>query len=332
MVGWLSAIAFATPADDSEDRFKAEYTHAQQLLADGKSHDAQKSFEKADKLHGGTCGICRYQMAVLDMKFSKYDDALHDLDKAAPNLADPRVQALAHNLKGVILMGLAEGKSDRLEKAKAEFMAARQLDDSDPNFTLNLGIVLLKLKDDAGGVALLKQFVERVPEGLEAQTARRFIEKPRRARDTFAPALSVTTLQGEKYSLDAMAGKVVVIDFWATWCPPCVASVPELKDLRKKYSSDRLSLISISVDDDDSKWKGFIADKHMDWPQYRDDDQAIIQVFAVHSFPTYLVIDGDGIIRERIEGLNEQQSVASRIAPVVEKILKAPGGVLAKEK
>jgi thiol-disulfide isomerase/thioredoxin len=325
-------VAFATPGDDNEDRFKAEYGHAVELVAAGKLHDAQKSFEKADKLHGGTCGTCRYQMAILEMKFSKYDDCLHDLDKALPNLTDPRVQALAHNLKGVILMGRAEEKPDRLEKAKAEFAAARKLDDSDPNFILNLGIVLLKLKDDAGGVALLKEFLERAPDGVEAQTARRFIEKPRRARDTFAPALSLTTLQGEKYSLDAMAGKVVVIDFWATWCPPCVASVPELKDLRKKYSTDQLSLISISVDDDDSKWKAFIANKHMDWPQYRDDDHAVVQVFAVHSFPTYLVIDGDGIIRERIEGLNEQQSVASRIAPVVGKILKAPGGVLAKEK
>jgi peroxiredoxin len=93
-----------------------------------------------------------------------------------------------------------------------------------------------------------------------------------------------------------------------------------------------LSLISISVDDDNAKWKSFIEQKHMEWPHYRDDDGTVADTFGVHAFPTYLVIDGDGIIRQRIEGANEQQSVASRIGPVVEKILKAPGGVLSKEK
>ena len=317
---------------DNEERFKTEYAHARELLDADKLHDALKSFEKADKLHNGTCGPCRFEMARLEMKFSKYDDAVRDVDKALPNLTDPRVQAMAHNLKGVILMGLAEGKTEKLQKAQAEFLAARQLNQSDPAFLLNLGIVKLKLKEDEAGVALLKQYLEQVPNGMAAQTARRFIEKPRRARDTFAPALNVTTVQGEQYSLDAMAGKVVVIDFWATWCPPCVQSVPELKDLLKKYPRDQLSLISISADDDDAKWRSFIAERHMEWPHYRDDDGLIAETFGVHAFPTYLVIDGDGIIRQRIEGANEQRSVAAQIAPIVEKILKAPGGVLSKEK
>jgi thiol-disulfide isomerase/thioredoxin len=229
-------------------------------------------------------------------------------------------------------MGLAEAKTDRLQKAQAEFVAARQLNQDDPNFLLNLGMVKLKLKEDEAGIALLKQFLEQVPDGLAAQTARRFIEKPRRARDRFAPALNVTTLQGDQYSLDAMAGKVVVMDFWATWCHPCVESVPELKELLKKYPRDKLSLISISADDDVTKWRSFIAEKKMDWPHYRDSDGTIAETFGVHAFPTYIVIDGDGIIQQRIEGLNEQRSVASQIGPIVEKILKAPGGALSKEK
>jgi thiol-disulfide isomerase/thioredoxin len=327
-----ATLAFVTPADDNAERFKTEYAHAVDLLAADKQRDALKSFEKADKLHGGGCGTCRYEMAKIEMSSGNYDDCVRDLDKALPNLTEPKAQALAHNLKGVILMGLAEGKMDKLQKAQAEFTAARQLNTADPTFLLNLGIVRLKQKDDEGGVALLKEFLEQVPDGLAAQTARRFIEKPRRARESFAPALSVTTLQGEKYSLDAMAGKVVVIDFWATWCPPCVASVPELKDLLKKYPREKLSLISISADDDEQAWRGFISKKQMEWPHYRDDDGSIANAFGVHAFPTYLVIDGDGIIRQRIEGADQQRSVASQIGPTVEKILKSPGGVLSKEK
>jgi thiol-disulfide isomerase/thioredoxin len=318
-------------ADDNE-RFKAEYAHAQELLAAEKYHDALKSFEKADKLLGGKCGVCRFEIAKIEMKSGNYEDSIRDADKAIPNLSDPPSLAIAHNLKGVILMGLADGKMDKLQKAQTEFQAARQLNGSDPTFLLNLGMVKLKMKDDEAGIALLKQFLEEAPDGIAAQTARRFVEKPRRARESFAPALAVTTLQGEKYSLDAMGGKVVVIDFWATWCPPCVESVPELKDLLKKYPREKLSLISVSADDDEDKWRNFISEKHMDWPHYRDADGAIEEAFGVHAFPTYLVIDGDGIIRQRIEGANQQQSVASQIAPTVEKILKSPGGVLSKEK
>src|SRR4051812_43124252 len=259
----LAMCGLAVATDDNDEKFKAEYARATELAEAGKANEAHKSFEKAEKLHGGNCGPCRYEMAQLEMKSAQYDDCLRDLDKALPNLTNPKVQANAHNLKGVILMGLADQKVDRLQKAKAEFLAARQLNDSDPTFTLNLGIVLLKLKNDEEGVAVLKQFLQTAGDGMAAQTARRFIEKPRRARESFAPALSVTTLQGETYSLDAMAGKVVVIDFWATWCPPCVASVSELKDLRKKYPAEKLSLISISADDDDAKWKSFIEQKHM---------------------------------------------------------------------
>ncbi len=323
---------YALPDDSNAERFKAEYARALSLLEAGKHGDALKSFEKADKLHGGSCGTCRFEMAKIEMQSGRYDDCLRDVDKALPNLTEPKVQAIAHNLKGVILMGLADGKMDKLQKAQAEFTIARQLNAEDPTFLLNLGIVHLKQKDDEGGVALLKQFLEQVSDGLAAQTARRFIDKPRRAREPFAPALAVTTLQGEKYSLDAMAGKVVVIDFWATWCPPCVESVPELKELLRKYPREKVSLISISADDDEEKWKAFIAKKQMDWPHYRDEDGAIEEAFAVHAFPTYLVIDGDGIIRQRIEGADQQRSVASQIAPTVEKILKSPGGVLSKEK
>jgi thiol-disulfide isomerase/thioredoxin len=110
-----------------------------------------------------------------------------------------------------------------------------------------------------------------------------------------------------------LSGRVVVMDFWATWCPPCRESVPELKDLTRKYPSDRLVLISISADEDENSWKEFVAKKKMDWPQYRDSDRAIMRAFGVHSFPTYLVMDGDGIIRQRIMGLNPRETVVHRL-------------------
>ena len=101
---------------------------------------------------------------------------------------------------------------------------------------------------------------------------------------------------------------VVVMDFWATWCPPCHESVPELKALTKKYPTEKLVLISVSADKDENAWKGFVAKKKMDWAQYRDPEGRILEPFGISSFPTYLVMDGDGVIKERMTGLNPQRA------------------------
>ena len=115
------------------------------------------------------------------------------------------------------------------------------------------------------------------------------------------------------------------MDFWATWCPSCRESVPELKDLTRKYPSDRLVLISISADEDENSWKEFIAKKKMDWPQYHDSDRTIMRAFGVHSFPTYLVMDGEGIIRQRIVGLNPRETVVHRLKETLRSMPQLEG-------
>jgi thiol-disulfide isomerase/thioredoxin len=110
-----------------------------------------------------------------------------------------------------------------------------------------------------------------------------------------------------------MAGKIVVLDFWATWCPSCRESVGELKELTRKYRSDKVVVISISANEDEAAWRDFIAKKKMEWAQYRDADSKVRKSFGIHAFPTYLVIDGDGIIKQRIVGMDPRESVVYRL-------------------
>lgn len=124
---------------------------------------------------------------------------------------------------------------------------------------------------------------------------------------------TLSDLQGKAWHLQELRGKVVLVNFWATWCPPCRESVGELKDLTKKYPADKVVLISISVDSDDAAWRKFVADKKMMWLQYRDADGKMQHSYGVHSFPTYMVIDGDGVLRQRLSGLNPQQTVVHRL-------------------
>jgi peroxiredoxin len=92
-----------------------------------------------------------------------------------------------------------------------------------------------------------------------------------------------------------------------------VASVPEIKELIKRYPPEKFAVVSISGDQNEEKWRDFIEKKNMTWLHVFDRDKAIIRSFSVNSFPTYLVINGEGIIQEQIVGTNPMQSVAYRL-------------------
>ena len=96
----------------------------------------------------------------------------------------------------------------------------------------------------------------------------------------------------------------MLLDFWGTWCGPCVEAVPDLKQLHKKYANEpSFVFIGISSDRDDEVWREFTEKNKMAWPQYRDKDGKIMRAFRVGSFPTYVILDHEGIIRHRSVGM-----------------------------
>jgi hypothetical protein len=85
-------------------------------------------------------------------------------------------------------------------------------------------------------------------------------------------------------------------------------------------------LISISDDRDEEMWRTFVAKKHMGWPQYWDRDRRVNVLFGIRALPTYLVIDGEGFIRQRLVGMNPQDTVASRLKPILKILLQPDTG------
>jgi thiol-disulfide isomerase/thioredoxin len=83
------------------------------------------------------------------------------------------------------------------------------------------------------------------------EETRRVIANPIRARMPFAPKFSFTTHDNQKISNASVRGRVVLLDFWGTWCPPCRDSVPILRDLNKKYAGKAFQLVGVSSDDDE---------------------------------------------------------------------------------
>ena len=125
-----------------------------------------------------------------------------------------------------------------------------------------------------------------------------------------APDFSLQDLSDQNVSLSDFRGKVVLLDFWATWCPPCRMSIPELVKLQDKYRDNGLEIIGISLDDPQDELakylKEFKEKYKINYRILRFNTKVMQDYFGMESpaIPTMFVIDRDGKIREKIVGFD----------------------------
>jgi thiol-disulfide isomerase/thioredoxin len=110
-------------------------------------------------------------------------------------------------------------------------------------------------------------------------------------------------------------GKVILLDFWASWCGPCRNALPNLKRLQAVYGGADFVVISISEDDDESAWHAFVSSHNMTWPQRLDSDGSFQSQFGVHALPTYVLIGRDGTVLQKFVGEAPAESIVERIGP-----------------
>ena len=120
---------------------------------------------------------------------------------------------------------------------------------------------------------------------------------------------------GTDIDLAKMRGKVVLVDFWATWCPPCRGEVPHVVAAYKKYHDKGFEIVGISLDQDEDALKTFTQQNEMTWPQYFDGqgwDNKISKDFGIQSIPTMWLIGKDGklITTDARENLDTQVAKA----------------------
>jgi thiol-disulfide isomerase/thioredoxin len=288
---------------------KAKESNAQRRFS-----DTVKTLQSLPKDELKKCFQCNIELALAENNLGQTKIALETSSRSVALANTPLQKSMAHRVKGSKLLSGASEDSKLLTSAEDEF---RQSIAADPQATMSrflLGLTLLKEKRDDEGKQTLGEFMKLEPQNSDlAKYAQKLIAQPRRARERFAPEFEVTTAQGEHFTSAELAGRVVVLDFWATWCPPCRESVPELKDLSRKYANKKFTIISISNDDDQQKWHDYIAKNKMTWPQFYDDGKKVSTLFNVHAFPTYMIIDGDGAIVKELTGLDPTKSVAARL-------------------
>lgn len=137
-----------------------------------------------------------------------------------------------------------------------------------------------------------------------------------------APSFSAVDLGGQAQSLADYRGRVVLVDFWATWCPPCVASMPELESTYKSLASRGFVVLGLNQEPESpERVRGFVSAKGLSFPILIDPG-AIRRDFGVHSFPTSFLVDREGTICEVFRG----PVSGAKLTRAVESLLDKPGG------
>ena len=317
----LASLSLA--AQESSDPVAQAVSQGDLYSSKRKYELALDAYHKADKLSHHSSAACYLKLASVERKLGDFSSALDDAKKAVKVAGGDQVVAVhAHLLRATLLSQMSGKPTDKkLKEAEDEIRQALALNSANTMARFDLGFVLLKQERDPEGIAELNAFVS-LP-GADSETvaeARKMIANPLRARAPFAPDFFFTTSQNQPVSNASLRGKVVLVDFWGTWCPPCRESVPILRNLNKKYAGKPFQLVSVSSDDDADVWRTFIKAEHMDWPQYIDLPGDVLQAFKVESFPTFVVLDKDGVIRFRQSG--EGPTTEGELEDAIGKYLK----------
>jgi peroxiredoxin len=125
-----------------------------------------------------------------------------------------------------------------------------------------------------------------------------------------APAFSLDSANGKgKVSMTGLAGKVVIVDFWATWCEPCKKSFPHLQDLNTKYKASGLVIVGLSEDDDKSGIAEFGNSFGADFPLVWDTNKGVGAKWEPGSMPATFIIDRKGLVRFLHRGYHDGEEV-----------------------
>jgi thiol-disulfide isomerase/thioredoxin len=137
-----------------------------------------------------------------------------------------------------------------------------------------------------------------------------------------APAVKGARLDGKgQLSLEAERGKVVYLDFWASWCKPCALSLPALDGFRKEFPAKDFAVFAINVDRDPAAARAFLSRRPVGYPSLFDPDGKLPGLFGVETMPTSFLIDRNGVIRRVHRGFRKEDVPELRAA--IQELLRS---------
>ncbi len=302
--------------------------HAQKSFAEGQSLEAKHeyafaldSFKKADK-QDGHCVACARKVMTLGASLGDYKAADAASQELIAMANTPAEQARAHvdRAEMLLAMGKAKKKPECFAAGEKETESALALQPGDGAALYLKGACLANEQQDEAARQVFAALLPRLKKGsVDAGRVARYAERPELVRARMAPAFTVTSLDGKRVSLDELGDKVVLIDFWATWCGPCREALPHMQHIAREFAGQPLVILSVSLDSDEAKWKQFISQNNMTWMQYRDGgfDGRLAKTFAVNAIPHTFTIDGDGVLQDEHVG---DASIEGKLKKLLEQV------------
>jgi len=141
------------------------------------------------------------------------------------------------------------------------------------------------------------------------------------SKGNLAPDFSLYDVEGKGIKLSDFQGKVVMLNFWATWCGPCKAEVPSMEALYQDYKDKGFVILAVNVGDSKNKVEKFVAENSLTFPILLDWSKNVSRQFQVNGLPTTFIIDKNGIITEVVIGTRnwEEDCNSKLISDLLEK-------------
>jgi len=315
----------APPAPEYESDPKFQKALAEARTGRQTDEERLDNWKHANKVAHGECVPCLHQIVALQEKLGAYKDAVNSTVQLEALATELREKLYAESERGRALMAYNYGQPKQEQVVQAE-AAFRDVLSKAPNsrsmmFMEGRALAMLGRNDEAK--AMFAHYVEIAPASDNLRMrAERFSEDPHLATLQMAPPFRMITAQGEELQLDDMGGKVVLLDFWATWCGPCKETLPEIARLARDYANDpMLVVISVSQDANAATWKDFVQKNNMTWPQYRDANNALGAAYGVTAIPHFFTIDTNGVLKT--EQVGSGTDVRGLVSDLVKKAHKA---------
>lgn len=139
------------------------------------------------------------------------------------------------------------------------------------------------------------------------------------------PSFEAVTLAGDSLTSKDVQGKVLLVDFWGTWCAPCVAAVPGLRSLSRRMEKEPFVLLSVSTDPDEKTLRDFVTEHQMTWPQVWDERHQLARKFRVEGYPTYILVNHEGEIIYLVRGWREavERELSARVSAAIQAAKKS---------
>ncbi len=134
--------------------------------------------------------------------------------------------------------------------------------------------------------------------------------------ETVAPSFTLTDIHGRTVSLSDFRGKVVILDFWATWCPPCKKEIPDFIDLQREYGARGVQIVGVGLDEPENI-REFARSHGINYPVLLGNDEVSSLYGGISGIPTTFIIDKQGNIAVRFEGFTQRAAFEREIASLL---------------